>query len=197
MWISAELAAQRVPHLRIIATEPMRAPTLGEASESWRASRIDVDEGTRRNDAVNTDRVFKYDPSLAERCIDEIGTEEWAGVFATLASKYKRGTLKKSREAFAMLYDHFTIDPNQVRAKTGEASAPQKADLIMPLAVQVEAVAAVLPRHQLLPYLINRLDRPTGRRARGSQGARPRRASPSVPRPGLDREEREAGLARA
>ena len=126
MWISAELAAQRVPDLRIIATEPMRAPTLGEASESWRASRIDVDEGTRRNDAVNTDRVFKYDPSLAERCIDEIGTEEWAGVFATLASKYKRGTLKKSREAFAMLYDHFTIDPNQVRAKTGEASAHAK-----------------------------------------------------------------------
>lgn len=79
-----------------------------------RASRIDVDEGTRTNDRVNTERIFEHDPTLAILQLDALDTERWAQAFADLAKRYKRGTLKESREAFSMLYDHFAIDPNPV-----------------------------------------------------------------------------------
>jgi integrase len=75
-------------------------------------------------------------------------------VFAELADSYKRGTLKKSREAFSMLYDHYGIDPNPVRDKRVKLPHERKRDLIVPLAGHVEAVAAVLPPQHLLPYLV-------------------------------------------
>jgi integrase len=153
-WLVGELAAMRVPDLKLLAAEPPKTPTLREAAESWRSSRIDVDEGTRTNDRVNTERIFKHDPSLAELRLGEIGWERWAQAFDELAKRYKRGTLKKTREAFSMLYDRFEIDPNPVRDKRVKLPHERKRDLIVPLAGHVEAVAMVLPRQHLLPYLV-------------------------------------------
>jgi integrase len=154
-WLAGELAALRVPDLRLLAAEPPQVPTLREAAESWRSSRIDVDEGTRTNDRVNTERIFKHDPGLADLRLDALGPERWARVFADLAEAgYRKGTLKKSREAFSMLYDHHAIDPNPVRDKRVKLPHERKRDLIVPLAGHVEAVARVLPRHHLLPYLV-------------------------------------------
>jgi hypothetical protein len=62
--------------------------------------------------------------------------------------------LKKTREAFSMLYDHHAIEPNPVRDKRVKLPHERKADLIVPLAAHVEAVARVLPRQHLLPYLV-------------------------------------------
>jgi hypothetical protein len=50
--------------------------------------------------------------------------------------------------------DHHAIEPNPVRDKRVKLPHERKRDLIVPLAVHVEAVARVLPRHQLLPYLV-------------------------------------------
>jgi integrase len=152
-FIAGELAALRVPDISVLAAEPPKVLTLREAAESWRSSRIDVDDGTRTNDRINTERVFRHDPSLAELPLDGLDTERWARVFAELAATYKRGTLKKSREAFSMLYDHHGLDPNPVRDKRVKPHE-RKRDLIVPLAVHVEAVAAVLPRQHLLPFLV-------------------------------------------
>jgi integrase len=152
-WVAGELAALRVPDPTTLV-EPARKPTLREAVESWRSSRIDVDKGTRTNDRINTDRVFNHDPGLADVRLDEIDQERWATVFAELATPYKRGTLKKSREAFSMVYDHHAIDPNPVRDKRVKLPHERKRDLIVPLAGHVEAVAAILPRQHLLPYLV-------------------------------------------
>jgi hypothetical protein len=114
-WVTSELVARRVPNLGDLA-EPQRAPTLREAAATWRGSRIDVDERTRTNDRVNTERIFEHDPSLAALPLDALDHERWAQVFAELAERgYKRGTLKKSKEAFSMLYDHHAIEPNPVR----------------------------------------------------------------------------------
>jgi hypothetical protein len=55
-WVTSELVARRVPDLSTL-DDPPRTPTLREAAERWRASRIDVDEGTRTNDRVNTERI--------------------------------------------------------------------------------------------------------------------------------------------
>jgi integrase len=154
-WIAGELAAQRVPDLKLLVGErqPER-PTLRAARDAWRASRIDVDEGTRTNDRINTDRVFKHGPALADLRLDEIGHERWAQVFAELADSYKRSTLKKSKEAFSMLYDHFGVDPNPVRDPRVKLPYADERDLIVPLAPHVEAVAAVLAPEHLLPYLV-------------------------------------------
>jgi hypothetical protein len=64
------------------------------------------------------------------------------------------GGALKSRKAFAMLYDHYGADPNPVRDKRVKLPDERKQDLIVPLAVHVEAVADVLPRQYLVPYLV-------------------------------------------
>src|SRR5829696_10418266 len=133
-WVAGELAALRVPDLMLLVAELPQATTLREATESWRSSRIDVDEGTRTNDRVNTERVFNHDPSLADLPLDALGTERWARVFAELAASYRRGTLKKSREAFSMVYDHHGIDSNPVRDKRVKLPHERERDLIVPLA---------------------------------------------------------------
>jgi integrase len=99
-------------------------------------------------------RVFNHDPSLADLPLDALGPERWARVFAELAASYRRGTLKKSREAFSMLYDHHGIDPNPVRDKRVKLPHERERDLIVPLGGHVEAVARVLPGQHLLPYLV-------------------------------------------
>jgi integrase len=153
-YIAGELAAKRVPDLRALDVEAPQAPTLGDAVREWRASRIDVDEGTRANDRINTERVFKHDSTLERLRLDAPGYERWAQVFADLAASYKRGTLKKSKEAFSMVYDHFGVDPNPVRDPRVKLPREDERDLIVPLAVHIEAVAAVLDATHLLPYLV-------------------------------------------
>lgn len=153
-WVNGELAAKRAPNLRHVEQEQPSTPTLRDGCDIWRASRIDVDEGTRTNDRVNTDRVFRHDPALERARLDEVDHERWARVFVELADKYKRGTLKKSKEAFSMLYDHFAVDPNPVRDPRVKLPYEDERDLIVPLAVHVEAVAAMLDAKYLLPYLV-------------------------------------------
>lgn len=45
-WLERELAEHRVPDLSLTETKTRNLPTLQEASEAWRASRVDVDEQT-------------------------------------------------------------------------------------------------------------------------------------------------------
>jgi integrase len=153
MWVGGELAARRPPDLRpleLLQPEPL---TLREATERWRATRIDVDRGTRTNDRVNTERLFKHDAKLAAALVDALDAERWAQAFAELASTYERGTLKKSKEAFSMIYDHIGIDPNPVRDPRVKLPHARPVDMVVPIAVHVETVARVLPSQHLLPYL--------------------------------------------
>lgn len=53
-----------------------------------------------------------------------------------------------------MLYDQHGIDPNPLRDKRVKLPHERKADLIVPLAGHLEAVAAMLPPKHLLPYLM-------------------------------------------
>jgi integrase len=152
-WIDGELAALRVPDLRVLKVAST-VPTLREAVKRWRSSRIDVSEGTRTNDGVNTERVFGHDAKLAATRIDKLDVERWAQVFADLAVAYERGTLKKSKEAFAMVYDHLAFDPNPLRDPRVKLPHARPADMVVPIAAHVEAVANALPAQHLLPYLL-------------------------------------------
>lgn len=66
-WIVGELAAQRIPDLRLLEPEAtaQTAPTLAAAADAWRATRVDVEEQTRRMHASDLARIFKIAPKRA------------------------------------------------------------------------------------------------------------------------------------
>src|SRR4029077_9153677 len=68
-WVVGELAAMRVPRVRSLEVASPAAPTLKEAAERWRASRVDVTEGTAVGHSVQLARVL---PLLGSRRVAEI-----------------------------------------------------------------------------------------------------------------------------
>src|SRR5262245_13319244 len=57
-WIAGELAAMRVPNIALVTAEPVRLPTVRELAERWKASRIDVSEGTLKTYDTNLERIL-------------------------------------------------------------------------------------------------------------------------------------------
>ena len=153
--LERELAALRVPDLALLAAEPVRSPTLGEAADTWRATRVDVEEQTRRMHRSDLARIFKAVPSLRTKRIDELAVDDVTGLVAALTEAgYKRETISKSRDVLAMTLDHHGVEPNVARDKRVKLPKERKPHVPPPLAEHVERVAEVLPRHHVLPLLI-------------------------------------------
>jgi integrase len=151
-WIAGEITARRVPHLGDLTDAP-RLPLLPEACDSWRASRVDVVQGTRTLHQVALDRVLATE--LREKRLDEITVDDVVELVADLvAAGYKRETIKKSRDYLAMVLDHYGIDPNPARDKRVKLPRERRAHVPPPLAEHVERVAETIPRHHVLPLLI-------------------------------------------
>jgi hypothetical protein len=92
-WVSGELAALRVPDLSLLAA-PAAVPTLRDVAERWKASDVDVSEGTRVLHRVALDRVL---PLLGDRPVDAITGGDVAELVTQLtASGRKRETIRKS-----------------------------------------------------------------------------------------------------
>jgi integrase len=144
----------RSPDFSLLTAEFEQAPTLREAVDRWRRSRIDVSEGTRTNDRINTERVLAYDARLASSRVDRLDVERWAQMFVDLAQTHARGTLKKTKEAFAMVYDHLGAEENPLRDPRIKLPYAKPTDMVVPIAAHVEAVARVLPAQHLLAYLL-------------------------------------------
>jgi integrase len=154
-WIHDELASGRFPDLSFAQVEQPTQPSLAEAAEAWRASRIDVVAQTRNMHRSAFARVFKVAPSLRACRVDELAVDDIAALIAALVSAgYKRETIKKSRDALAMLLDHYQVDPNPARDKRVRLPKERTPHVPPPLAEHVERVAEVLPRHHVLPLLI-------------------------------------------
>lgn len=101
-WILGELAAMRMPDLRLLERAAL-APRLREAAERWEASRVDVRPSTKVQHRVALARVM---PELGDRRIDGIAPSDVAGVVARLAAEGKRReTIRKSITALAMVLD--------------------------------------------------------------------------------------------
>ena len=112
-WIAGELASMRVPNLAALATAT--APTLGEVAAKWKASRVDVSEGTRVLHRVALDRVL---PILGERTVDSLTGDDVALLIETLsASGKKRETIRKSVKYLAAVLDFAHVEPNPARDK--------------------------------------------------------------------------------
>jgi len=59
--------------------------------------------------------------------------------------------LKNSKEAFAMVYDHLAFDTNPLRDPRVRLPHATPADMVVPIATHVEAVARVIRGQHLLP----------------------------------------------
>jgi integrase len=161
-WILTEIAAGRAPDLNLLVIETPRASTLAAAADAWRASRIDVVEGTQNSHRSSLRRVFKFAPQLRGRRLDEIDVTDVTALVASLAAAplsngrkgYKRETIKKTRDALAMLLDHHGVDPNPARDKRVKLPRERKAHVPPPLAEHVERVAERLPRKYVVPFLV-------------------------------------------
>lgn len=149
-WVSGELAARRVPNLASLETET-RARTLAEACERWRASRVDVSEGTRVLHRVALARVT---PLLGQRRVDELTVEHVNELVTHLsAAGKKRETIRKSVKYVAAVLEEEAVDPNPARSKRIRLPHEEPVELDPPGAEHVEAVCRLLPPAYRLPLL--------------------------------------------
>ena len=87
-------------------------PTLAEAAERWRESRIDVDEQTGNMHRSAFGRIFKVAPHLRSRRVDELTVDDVTALVAALADAgYKRETIRKTRTALAQTLDFYASRP--------------------------------------------------------------------------------------
>jgi integrase len=154
-WITGELAAGRVPDLGFVEAEATALPTLAEAFETWRASRVDVDEQTANMHRSSVGRVFKVAPHLRARRIDELEVDDVAALVAGLAANpYSRETIRKTRTALAQTLDFYKLEPNVARDERVKLPKERKPHIPPPLAEHVERVAEAVAREYVLPLLV-------------------------------------------
>jgi len=139
-FVAGELAAMRVPDLRLTARS---APTLATVAEQWRASRVDVSEGTRVLHRVALGRVL---PILGDRTIDTLTGDDVAHLIERLvAAGKKRETIRKSVKYLAVVLDFAGVDPNPARDKQRvRLPYEELEEMNPPTAAHVEAIYRLL-----------------------------------------------------
>ena len=130
-------------------------PTLDEAAETWRASRIDVAAQTAKMHRSDIARVFLVMPKFESLRLDEIGFADVTALVAALAEAgYKRATIKKSIDALAMMFRFYGIEQNPARDERVKLPKEAKPHVPPPLAEHIERVAEIMPRRHVLPLLV-------------------------------------------
>jgi integrase len=152
-WVEGELAAMRVPTFRELEAASATAPTLAQAAERWRASRLDVAEQTAVGHRVQLSRVLRL---LGTKRVDEITAADVAELVTNLhAQGRKRETIRKSLGALAQVLDFSGVKENpardrvQVRLPRAEREEPTP-----PTANQIEAALRYMPRLYALAVLV-------------------------------------------
>ena len=117
-WIIGELAALRVPDVRLLEPEAASAlPTLRAAADRWKATRVDVADSTRVLHRVALDRVL---PILGDRHVDTITVADIVDLIAQLhAAGKKRETIRKGVKYLGSVLDYANLE-------TEPGSRPQR-----------------------------------------------------------------------
>jgi integrase len=151
-WVDGELAAKRVPEWRSVETAP-RGRTLMQAADAWRASRVDVADGTMQTYIVATNRLRA---SLSDSVVTTIDAARVAQLVAELhADGLRKQTIRKTVSVLAMILDHEGIQPNPARDKlTVKMPREERCQVQPPTAAHVEAVVRLLPSRYRLPVLV-------------------------------------------
>jgi integrase len=154
LWIAGELSALRMPNLRLLV-EPTSTPTLADAAETWRRSRVHVAEQTGNMHRSAFGRIFKTRPGLRSKRVDELAFDDVTDlVDALTAAGYKRETIRKTRTALAQTLDYYKVDPNPARDDRVKLPKERRPHIPPPLAHYVEKVAGLVAREYVLPILI-------------------------------------------
>jgi integrase len=150
-WIAGELAGRRLP-----ATGPLvqshAAPTLEQAYEAWRTSRVDVAEATA---AYQRSAIRRAKPLFGRR-VDSIGASDVAALVGELVAKGRaRETVRKTVAVLAMVLDHAGVTPNPARDCVHvRLPRENRAEIQPPSAEHVEAVHRLLAHAYRLPLLV-------------------------------------------
>ncbi len=151
-WVAGELASLRVPHVSQLTDAPP-AVTLAEAAKEWRASRVDVTEGTAVGHRVQLGRVL---PLLGSCRVDEITPTDVARLVTELHSAgRKRETIRKSLTVLAQVLDFAGVKDNPARDRVHvRLPRQEREEPTPPIATQIEAVLGLMPRQYALAVLV-------------------------------------------
>jgi integrase len=153
-WIEGELAANRVPDLRLLASErePSTGPTVRALAKSWQAARVDVSAGTMQTYKVALGRLL---PRLGSTLVAELEPSQVAELVAELtAGGLRKQTIRKTVSGLAMILDHHGVQPNPARDRRVKLPREERRELAPPTAEHVLAVHALLPAAYRLPLLV-------------------------------------------
>ncbi len=150
-WVDGELAAMRVPDVRLfVAAE--RAPLLRDVAQRWQESRVDVAEHTRRHYRSRLSHALSR---FGDRPIDAIA---WTDVQELVAAMHsagkKRETIAKTCETLRMVFRFAEVSPNPVADERVELPREERREIVPPTADHVLAVFRLLPSRYRLPLLV-------------------------------------------
>jgi integrase len=150
-WITSELAAMRVPDLRL-GEQGVKMPTLRDEAIRWRNSRVDVADGTVATYHVSLGRIL---PCLGNRHVNEITAADIAEFVNDLATDgLKRQSIRKTISVLGMVFDFCDISPNPARdRKIVRLPREDREEPQPPSAEDVEAVARLLSSGHRLALL--------------------------------------------
>jgi integrase len=189
-WVAGELAAMRVPDLKIVSAT---GETLGVAADRWKASRVDVAAGTMKTYDVALGRFL---PRWKDKPLASIAAADVTDLVAELhAAELRKQTIRKTVSVLAMVLDHAGVEPNPARDKDVKLPREEKRIVEPPTAEHVAAVIRLLPTRYRLPVVVldatgmrvgelealtwGDMDEPRGRwRIATSKTGRPRWVSP-------------------
>jgi integrase len=151
-WVASELAARRTPQLGRLEDSP-QAPTLAQAAEQWRASRVDVTDATAVGHRVQLSRVL---PLLGSHRVDEITPADVARLVSALHdSGRKRETIRKSLTVLAQVLDFAGVKDNPARDRVHvRLPREEREEPTPPSAAQIEAVLPLMPPSYALAVLV-------------------------------------------
>lgn len=151
-WIVGEMAAMRVPDIKLLEAGPAPGVTVREASRQWLASRVDVSEGTRATYSVNLSRIL---PRIGTVELDDLTVVDVVGLVAYLARKeLARESIRKTLSTLAQVIDFAKVVPNPVRDSDVKLPPADTEEVDPPIAAHVLAVHRILPSRYRLPLLL-------------------------------------------
>lgn len=152
-WIGGELAAMRVPDIGRLRGEAESALTFREAAEQWIASRVDVSEGTRRQQRTSVNRAVRV---LGKQSVAALTPQDVAAMIGTLhEAGLKPSYLRKVYQATCMVLDHAGVRPNPARDRViVRLPRDEREELKPPTAAHVLAAFRLLPSRYRLPLLV-------------------------------------------
>ena len=149
-WVSGELAAMRVPDLRLVIEQD--PATVHALAESWQAARVDVSAATATTYRVALGRLL---PKIGDRAAAELEPSDVANLVAEFAAAgLRKQTIRKTVSVLAMILDHHGVQPNPARDPRVKLPREDRRELNPPSAEHVRAVYRLLPSLYRLPLLV-------------------------------------------